>query len=385
MAGTHFFKVGGDVSYASSHERSTYRPVLIERADGSLARTITFEPSEGAARSAFDLALFAQDRWQPRQAVLIDGGVRLDRSGVMRQATVSPRIGVRIRMGAHDRVTVGAGVGRFVEATPLVIGNRDALAARTVADFDASGQPVGTVTRLVPRFGASDWQTPRALTWHAESAWQVGPAVSLRADVLVRRSTNEYVVTQSWSGESGWLDLDSRGRSLYREVAVGARYSKGTQLTIDLGYVRSAARSDLNGAAGFLGTLRDPIVREPAYGPASADAPNRVVGQFRGGVGHWRAASTFEFRDGFPYYALDERQEYIGLPQPAGRRRRIIGLDAIVERRLQLGKLRPWVGLQVLNGLGRFNPRDVQNNAASGDFGTMYDSDRRRVRLTLRF
>ena len=288
-------------------------------------------------------------------------------------------------MGARDRVTVGAGVGRFVEATPLVIGNRDALAARTVEDFDASGQPVGTVTRLVPRFGASDWQTPRALTWHAESAWRVRPPISLRAGVLVRRSTNEYVVTQSWSGESGWLDLDSRGRSLYREVAVGARYSTGTQLTVDVGYVRSAARSDLNGAAGFLGTLRDPIVRDPAYGPAPADAPNRLVGQFRSGAGHWRAASTFEVRDGFPYYALDERQEYVGLPHPAGRRRRVVGLDVIVERRLQVRRLRPWVGLQVVNGLGRFNPRDVQNNVASGDFGTMYDSARRRVRLTLRF
>jgi hypothetical protein len=68
-----------------------------------------------------------------------------------------------------------------------------------------------------------------------------------------------------------------------------------------------------------------------------------------------------------------------------GRRPRVIALDAIGERRLRVGKLRPWVGLQVLNVLGRFNPRDVQNNVAAVDFGTMYDSDRRRVRVTLRF
>lgn len=385
LAGTHFFKAGGDVLFASSREQSAYRPVLVRRADGSLARAIVFEPSDGSARSAWDVAMFAQDRWQPRSSVLVDAGVRLDRSGVVGQTTVSPRLGIRVGLGPRDRVTLGAGVGRFVEATPLVIGSTDALAARTVTDFDASGRQVGERRRLVPRFGTSNWQAPQALTWHAESEWRVVPTVTLRADVLVRRSTNEYVVAQSWSGETGWLDLDSLGRSLYREFAVGARYAKGTALTIDVGYVRSVARSDLNGAAAFLGTFRDPIVREPAYGPSAADAPNRVVGQVRGGTGPWRAAATFEFRDGFPYYAVDQMQEYVGLPRPAGRRTRVIALDAIAERRLRVGKLRPWVGLQVLNVLGRFNPRDVQNNVAAFDFGTMYDSERRRVRLTLRF
>ncbi|MBL8144463.1 MAG: TonB-dependent receptor [Acidobacteria bacterium] len=315
LAGTHFFKAGGDVLFASSREHSTYRPVLIKRADDSLARAIVFEPSDGTARSAWDVTVFAQDRWQPRSSLLVDAGLRMDRSGVIGTTTVSPRIGVRVGLGPRDRVTLGAGVGRFVEATPLVIASTDALAARTVTDFDAFGRQAGDRRHLVPRFGASSWQAPRALTWHVESEWRIVSTLTLRA----------------------------------------------------------------------LGTVRDPIVRSPAYGPSAADAPNRVVGQVRGGTGPWRAAATFEFRDGFPFYAVDQMQEYVGLPRPAGRRTRVIALDAIAERRLRVGRLRPWVGLQVLNVLGRFNPRDVQTNVASADFGTMYDSERRRVRLTLRF
>jgi hypothetical protein len=60
-------------------------------------------------------------------------------------------------------------------------------------------------------------------------------------------------------------------------------------------------------------------------------------------------------------------------------------LDLSVERRFKVGKVRGWVGLQLFNSLGRFNPKDVQGNVDAVDYGTFYNSDPRRLRLTLRF
>jgi hypothetical protein len=96
-------------------------------------------------------------------------------------------------------------------------------------------------------------------------------------------------------------------------------------------------------------------------------------------------ASTFEWRDGLPYSVVNALQEYVAPPNAAGRLRRFASFDVIAERRMSVRKLRPWVGLQLVNALGRFNPNDVQGNVDAGDYGTMYNSGPRRLRLTLRF
>lgn len=385
LAGTHFYRAGIDLVRSSFQETSAYRPVLIKRDDGSLARSVVFETPGRADAAATDVAVFSQDRWQPAARVLVDTGIRLDRDGVTGASTFSPRLGVRFTFGARDGMTLGGGLGRFVERTPLTLGTAEALAGRTITDFGEDGQPRGSAQRFAPRVGAAGLHPPTALTWHLNYDLRITREVSLRANVLDRRTTSEYVVTSEVEADTGWLSLDSRGRSFYRELAVGARYASGTRLVVDAAYVRSTGRADVNTYAAFLGTIRDPIVRANAYAPTETDAPNRVVAQFRGEASRWRMASTFEFRDGLPYSALNALQDYVGRPNSAGRLRPFASFDVIAERRLSVRTLRPWVGLQLVNGLGRFNPNDVQRNVDAADYGTMYNSESRRLRLTVRF
>lgn len=60
LAGTHFFKAGGDVLFASSREHSTYRPILISAPTTRWHAQSSFEPSDGTARSAWDVTVLAQ-------------------------------------------------------------------------------------------------------------------------------------------------------------------------------------------------------------------------------------------------------------------------------------------------------------------------------------
>jgi hypothetical protein len=383
LGGTHFYKAGVDVVRGAFRGTSVSRPVEVWRADGTLASRTAFEAIGEREVGATDVALFAQDRWQPAEPVVVEAGVRLDRSGVARDWTVSPRLGARVRLGG--RVALGGGVGRFVEPVPLAVGSVEWVEPRTVTRFGADGATPTDSMRFTPRAGPAGQGAPHALTGHLELDLQVTGAVSVRADVLSRRGDGEHLLLQEVEGGLGWLTLDGRGRSRYQELALGARYTRGKGLWADVSYVRSSARADVNSSSEFLGSLREPLVRPNAFARAEADVPDRLVAQARGETGRWRWASVLEWRDGLPYSAFDELQDYVGTPYEAGRLPVFASLDVSVERRFKVGKVRGWVGLQLFNSLGRFNPKDVQGNVDAVDYGTFYNSDPRRLRLTLRF
>jgi hypothetical protein len=384
LAGTHFYKAGVDLVRGSFDGTSLSHPVEVRRADGTLAQQTLFASNGQQNASATDLTLFLQDRWQPVEPLIVEAGVRGDRFGVAREWTVSPRLGLRVRLGPAGKVTLAGGIGRFVEPIPLAVGSLDSVEARTVTSFGSDGETPLRTVRYVPRIGPAGLAAPRALTWHAESDVKITEAFSVHAHVLAREGSREHVLVQEQEGDFGWLTLDSRGRSRYREVAVGARYTRGAGLTAQLSYVRSTAEADTNPAASFLGSIREPLVRSNSFARADSDVPNRLLVQLRGETGKWRWASVFEWRDGLPYSAVDELQQYVGTPNEAGRLPAVAQLDVSLERRLKLWKLRLWIGLQVLNVLGRSNAQDVQRNVDAPDYGSFYNSDPFRLRLTIR-
>jgi hypothetical protein len=384
LVGTHFYKAGVDLVRGSFSGTSVSHPVDVRRADGTLAQQTLFESNGETAASATDLTLFLQDRWQPVAPLIVEAGVRGDRFGVAREWTVSPRLGARLRLGPAGKVTLAAGIGRFVEPIPLAVGSLDSVEPRTVTSFAPDGETALGSVRYVPRVGPSGLAAPRALTWHVESDVKLTEAFSVHAHALARDGSREHVLVQEAEGDSGWLTLDSRGHSRYREVSFGARYTRGAGLTAQLSYVRSIARADTNPAASFLGSIREPLVRTDSFARADSDVPNRLLVQLRGETGKWRWASVFEWRDGLPYSAVDELQQYVGTPNEAGRLPAVAQLDLSLERRLKLWKLRAWIGLQLLNVLGRFNAQDVQTNVDAPDFGSFYNSDPFRLRLTIR-
>ena len=92
-AGSHLFKAGVDLLRNSYDGTSVNRPVLIERNDGTLARSLIYPvPTEQSSHTT-DVALFVQDRFQPNARWYIEFGGRLDRDGVVQQFNLTPRVG----------------------------------------------------------------------------------------------------------------------------------------------------------------------------------------------------------------------------------------------------------------------------------------------------
>lgn len=382
--GGHYFKAGLDVEHKTLSAWARSRPVMALGAGGRLTRLITFTGGERLAADATDVGAFAQDRWQPREGLVIEAGLRADRDGVLRASILSPRAGVRASFGT---ITIGGGVGRFVERTSLMTGAFESFESRIETRFGDDGAVVAGPTVFTPRFAVGGLEPARALTWHGEYHQQLTPALSVRASVLDRRGSHELVVdpVSGLTPATGWVTLDDSGRSRYREAAVGLRFTRANRISADVSYVRSSARAHMSSLGAYFATLRDPIVRDPQYARADSDVPHRVISQLRGQFGAWRVSSVLEVRNGLPYSAVNAWQDYVGAINEAGRLRWYQALDLQVDRRVRIGKLRPAIGLQVFNALDRFNPRDVQRNQADPTYGWLYNSDPVRFRVTVRF
>jgi hypothetical protein len=91
-----------------------------------------------------------------------------------------------------------------------------------------------------------------------------------------------------------------------------------------------------------------------------------------------------DWRSGFPYSVVNESLDFVG-SRNANRFEDTMRVELGAERRVHVGRFRPWIGLRVNNPFNTFSPSDVQNNLASPAFGTFYNSEYRRWRLIIRF
>ena len=127
-----------------------------------------------------------------------------------------------------------------------------------------------------------------------------------------------------------------------------------------------------------------PIVGADGYGPTSADVPHRLLVRGRLSTGRWLLLEIVDWRSGFPYSVVNEALDFVG-PRNANRFPDAMHVELGAERRVNVARFRPWIGLRVNNPFNTFSPSDVQANIASPAFGSFYNSEYRRLRLIVRF
>ena len=176
--------------------------------------------------------------------------------------------------------------------------------------------------------------------------------------------------------------LSNLGRSRYRELQLLAIYDNPRIGTLNATYVWSKARGDLNSIDNFLGDFPAFVVRPNEYGPQPFDAPHRflVYGQLRMPT-DINISPLVEIRSGFPFSFVNERLDFVGPRNQAGRFPTFLSLAVQVTKGFaipkfvpRIGGRRARIGVAVLNTTNHFNPRDVQNNIASPQLGQFFNS-----------
>ena len=103
FGGSHVFKASIDLLHTRYDGTSRSQTVLIERADGTVARRLDFSGASAQTIGGTEAAVFAQDRLQPHPRWHVETGLRLDRDGVLGHMNLSPRIGTSVGIRAIDR------------------------------------------------------------------------------------------------------------------------------------------------------------------------------------------------------------------------------------------------------------------------------------------
>ncbi len=368
--GSHLVKVGVDLLHARFDGTSESSPVEVLGIDGLPNGRIDFSgPSSQEVRNT-DTAFFAQDRWRLNDRLLLDMGFRLDRDGVLSEINASPRLGFALGVLRDGKGILRGGAGYFFGRTPLNVAAFPSYEKQAVTYF--SGPAAGRTVQF-HHIAGQELHSPFGAIWNIEYNHRLTNTLIIKVNHFRRSGHRELIVDPFESGEVGALILNSRGRSRYRETELSFRYYRDEDHNLTWSYVRSRSEADLNAFDQFFGNFRNPIIRPNEYSLAPVDVPNRLI---------WRGlmlapfglllAPVLEIRDGFPYSLVDENLNFVGPRNRGGRFPRLTTLDLGITKPVKVRKWTARVGFRIYNLFNNFNPRDVQNNVDSPNFGTFY-------------
>jgi hypothetical protein len=390
-AGRHLLTLGYSYSHANYRGWIADQAVRVLRDDHTLSRTIAYGGRRAAREATHELAVFAQDSWQVHPRFTLDLGLRLEHDSLSVEAmNASPRAGFVFAPTRDNRTAIRGGVGVFFDKIPLNVAIFPEIPEQTITRYANDGVTVvdGPNTfRHVIATRDGGLRVPYSLGWSLQFDRELRRGLLLRLGYEGREGFREFYVDPFQSPATGAeLRLFNSGRQSYREYLVLLRWKPVERTTMYGSYVHARARGELNEYNQFFGGVPSPLVRANQYGPLDADAPHRVL--LWGIVGlpyKLEFVPVLDVHSGFPFSALDRDWNYLGERNRAGRFPTFVGVDTKIQypfdfkfkdRRFQFR-----AGVNVLNVLNHYNPREVQQYSASPNFGTFYNSVGRRFRL----
>jgi hypothetical protein len=398
LAGAHSLKFGAEVDHTDLSGHFHFGPIEIRRADQTLSQRIDFIGPTDIDRPLTEFGGFVQDSWVVNSRITVDGGLRIDRNNISTQADVAPRVSVLLLPFKDDRTLIRGGVGIFYGRSPLSdryfeaenlndddepIGNPPSVIrstsfpVRVVTTYAADGNTIVDGPRQYMNVIKGPWLDPRSIRWSLQLDRHVTKSLTVRAGYVHRLSKDEpIVVPKVMRNGQGLMVLKNRGTSQYDEVQLLAMYNSRRFSNWTVSYVRSKAEGSLNSADNFLSDFPAFVVRPNQYGPLPFDVPHRFLGygevKARYGI---TIMPALEIRSGFPYSVVNDRLEFVG-PRNQARFPTFLSLDATILKSINVPFLekKARVGAIIFNITNHFNPRDVQNNTASMQFGQFFNS-----------
>ena len=386
--GEHSIKIGFEFDNTKIAGQLRYNSIFIRRFDQSLAQRVDFTNALPLNYTYNEAAAFAQDNWTVSPKLTLDFGIRFDRDGITKNNNVSPRFSFLFLPLKNGRTVIRGGVGLFYDRSLAIGGYFDRqpnrinqqIPQRIVTNYGLDGVTVIDPPRFFSNQIAGTLSTPRSVRWSIQLDRGITKDLTARIGFLERFSKNDLLVSPIIGSGNGFLNLSSEGRSRYDELQVLLVYNNKKFGQWNTSYVNSRSRGDLNTADGFFGDTPSFVVRPNEYGLLPFDAPHRFL--FYGQIDiskkyDIRIAPLLEARSGFPFSKVDERLDYIGPRNAAGRYPALLSLDVQITKGFKLPFFkakRARVGIALFNLTNHFNPRDVQNNIGSPNYGIFYNS-----------
>jgi hypothetical protein len=389
--GRHEFKIGLDVSRRSFTGDSISRPVQVLRQDGSVDEQIAFQGPGQLSAASTEFAEFIEDHWILDSHVTLDTGVRVSSQTIGREGALGPHLGVAYSPRRNGRTVIRAGAGTVYGHVPLLGADFIDNPTRVIEFFDPSGKMIGQPILLQNTYLQSDGgsfsqfspviprTSPRTFTWSVEVEREIRRNVSLKISYLDSQTRNLFVVDPliGATGSHSELALANTGAARYRRVEATLRARPFERGDLNVTYIWSRSRGDLNTLSDTYEPFEDPVIRPNVSGVLPSDVPNRLLtwGLFELPC-KLTLSPVVDVRSGLPYSNVDVLQNYVSAPNGL-RFPTYFSLDAKIYREFPLRlpfmerstKRKIRFGVYTINVTNHGNAHDVYSNVASPQFG----------------
>jgi hypothetical protein len=380
--GSHQSRAGLNYAHSSYQGKQTFLPVEIIGAYGTPIERISFTQPSSFSISQNETSWFVADQWAPFHRLSFNLGMRFDNDTVTSSMHIAPRLGFLLALTNDGKTLLKGGGGLFYDRVPLMLPIFEQLPDRTVSRLDANGQ-AATSTFYQNRI-TGGLQNPRSTAWNIAVERQVTEHLAIRVSFEQRNTARDFIVEPTSSAGSGVMALSNEGSDSYREFQISGRY-RVSRLTVNSSYAHSRAYGNLNDPALFFGNYPQAVIQPDARARLPFDAPNRFL-LWAEVAGPWKLTllPVYDLHTGFTYSVQNEFRDYIG-PRNTERFPRFSSMDLQASRPFSLHvgdkhALQLTAGFGVFNVFNHFNPRDVQNDLASSQFGGFFNDAWREYR-----
>jgi len=407
--GRHFIKTGINVPDFSrrginNNLNSGGTFYFSSLADYAQLRPYSFTQQRGNGHLVFYenvIGGFVQDDFHLRRNLTISAGLRYDWQNYFHDNNnFAPRLSFLYLPFKNGRTIIRGGVGLFYDRVSLSLGDFEALneepddlttlaratrftqlPQRTVTNFASDGVSILDGPRTFRNIVSGRLRDPRSIRWSLQLDHAFTKNLTARIGYLDRSTSNDLLI-EPRVRKFNTLLLHSVGRSQYQELQMLTTYTSNHLGNWTASYTWSRAQGDLNTADNFLSDFPTLVVRPNEYGPLPWDVPHRFLafGQLKAPFG-LTVSPSVEIRSGFPFSVVNERLDFVGPRDQAGRFPTFVSIDAQVTKDFTIPRFIPKfdgkkarLGVAVFNMTNHFNPRDVQNNLGSLQFGQFFNS-----------
>ncbi len=388
--GDHHLQVGGDFYHRAYYGTSTSSPVDITNTTGQTLEQMTFSGVAELSDVDTEFEGYGQDHWLVNDDLGLDYGLRFSSENIGNKDAFAPRVGLVFTPNHTGSTVIRGGAGVFYDREPLLAADYTENPTRTIQFYSPEGVPLGA-----PEFWSNGYSiyaengrliipihnhlgvTPYDETWSAEVDQELAPNWLLKVSYLGNTSFDQFVVNpESLANGTNAFLLSDGGTARYHEFEVATRYRVRERADMNLAYVHSVARGDLNTLSQLYVPFEQPVIHPDLFANLPSDIPNRVITWAQLGL-PWKLtlSPVFDIHTGFPYSDFDVLQNYAGPPN-SHRFPRFYSLDLKLSKDFHI----PFIHTAFLRkhefrgAIGFFdvtnhqNPVDVFSNTASPYF-----------------
>ena len=376
MAGQeHLVKIGGQLFMTSFDGIDRSGPIEVRGADGRLLKRITFRGAGLLEASDVVSSGYVQDHWRVSSRLALDLGLRYDRSAMLHEGHLSPRMAFSLALDASGRTLLKGGWGLFFDQIFLQVDAFERFQQRVEQEYGGSvDTPLGPAAVFENRVDPEGFEEPTSRVWNIEFDRELGDALLLRVNYRENRARDRLLINRIQDATGSALVLSSTGRLTSREFDATLRWTPGNLGDLYLSFSKIRTKGDLNDFGLIYDNLRQPLVLENEIAFQSFEVPNRLLlwGVLTLPKG-FTVTPGIEWRTGFPYTVHAENFTAIGARNRA-QFPNFLSADVAVMKALELFGRRVDVGIQFYNITSHDNPRDVVSNVASPQFGDFRNS-----------